>query len=82
MKNKNKGKGNVSGALRKKRGKRVTVTKLPKMQMYAVLGLELSKRILEKLVEVENSVEILARQKKRELDSQQSQSETTQQPQF
>jgi uncharacterized coiled-coil DUF342 family protein len=78
MKNKNKGKGNMSGALRKKRGKRDSVTKLPKMQMYAVLGLELSKRILEKLEEVDKSVEILARQKKRELDSQEPQSETAQ----
>jgi hypothetical protein len=78
MKNKNKGKENVSGPLRKKRGKRDSVTKLPKMEMYAVLGLELSKRILEKLEEVDKSVEILARQKKRELDSQGPQSETTQ----
>jgi hypothetical protein len=78
MKNKNKGKGNMSGALRKKLGKRDSVTKLPKMQMYAVLGLELSKRILEKLEEVEKSVEILALQKKRELDSQEPQSETAQ----
>lgn len=43
------------------------VTKLPKMEMYAVLGLELSQKILRKLESLEDSVEILAREKAREL---------------
>ncbi len=68
----------MSGASQKKPGKRVPVTKLPKMEMYAVLGLELSKTIFDKLEEVEKSVEILARQKKRELDLEEPQSGTAQ----
>ena len=50
-----------------KQGKRADVTKLPRMEMYAVLGLELGQKIFEKLVKVEESVEILARQVAREL---------------
>jgi len=72
MKKTNKEKVNVSGASQMKRGKKVPVIKLPKMEIYAVLGLELSKTMFEKLEEVEKSVEILARQKKRELDEPQS----------
>lgn len=48
--------------------KRPNIESLPKMEMYAVLGLELSKQILERLGKIEDSIEILMRQKKRELD--------------
>jgi hypothetical protein len=54
------------------------INSLPKMEMYAVLGLELSKKILELIEEtlkrvekVENSVEIIATQKARELNPDQ-----------
>jgi hypothetical protein len=69
MKNINKEEGNVPGA-EVKQGKKADVTKLPRMEMYAVLGLELSKKIFEKLEEVEKSIEIIARQKARELNAE------------
>ncbi len=78
MKKTNKRKGDAPNASQKKPGKRGRVTKLPKMEMYTVLGLELSKTILEKVAEVEKSVEILARQKKRELDLEEAESGTDQ----
>ena len=68
MKNTNQKAGDAPGASKAKLGKKVPVTKLPRMEMYAVLGLELSKKILEKLQAVEESIEILARQVERELD--------------
>ena len=43
-------------------------TKLPRMEMYAVLGLEMSQIILEKVQSIEESVNILAAQKARELN--------------
>jgi hypothetical protein len=69
----------VSGASKVKQGKKAGVTKLPRMEMYAVLGLELSKQIIErlekvekfffeKLQRVEDSLEILSCQKARELN--------------
>ena len=75
MKKENKPNRTAPGASQEKQGKKVPVTKLPRMEMYAVLGLELSKKILEKLEEVEESIEILARQKARELDAEQSDTE-------
>jgi hypothetical protein len=68
MKNTNQKAGGAPGASETKQEKKGEVTKLPRMEMYAVLGLELSKTILEKLVKVEESLEILARQKARELN--------------
>jgi hypothetical protein len=44
------------------------------MEMYAVLGLELSQKILGKLEKIEESLEILARQKARELNPDKPQS--------
>lgn len=67
MKNSNSKNGSVPGASQKRQGKKGPVTKLPRMEMYTVLGLELSKKILEKLEAVEESIEILARQKAQEL---------------
>ena len=68
MQNINTVNGNASGASRAKLGKKPRAVKLPRMEMYAVLGLELSKRIFEKLEEVEKTIDILARQKRRELN--------------
>jgi hypothetical protein len=50
--------------------KKANVTKLPLMEMYAVLGLELQKTILEKLKEIEDSLEIFAHQKGAELKAE------------
>ena len=50
-----------------KEGKKAAITKLPRMEMYVVLGLELNKQIIERLGKIEDSVDMLARQKKREL---------------
>jgi hypothetical protein len=72
MKNTNQKAGDAPGASETKQEKKAPVTKLPRMEMYAVLGLELSKNILEKLQEVEESIEILARQKARELNPDES----------
>ena len=68
MKNTNKEAGGAPGASETEQGKKANVTKLPRMEMYAVLGLELGQKIFEKLQKVEESVEILARQKARELN--------------
>ena len=62
MTNKNQKAGSASPA------SKISVSKLPKMEMYAVLGLESLKFILEKLQSVEDSLEILAAQKARELN--------------
>ena len=51
------------------------ITSLPKMEMYAVLGLELSKQILERIQAVEDSLEILARQNARDLKTDRSQAD-------
>ncbi len=67
MKTTNKEGTGVPGAATKDQGKRALVTKLPKMEMYAVLGLELSQQIVARLQKVEESVEIMARQKWRDL---------------
>jgi hypothetical protein len=72
MKNTNKKAGGAPGASETEHGKKANVTKLPRMEMYAVLGLELGKTILEKLGKVEESIEILARQVARELDADES----------
>jgi hypothetical protein len=69
MKNINKEDGNVAGGSQEKQEAKAPIAKLPRMEMYAVLGLELSKKIFEKLEEVEKSIEIIARQKARELDT-------------
>jgi len=72
MKNTNQKAGGAPGASETKQEKKAPATKLPRMEMYAVLGLELSKKIFEKLQEVEESIEILARQKARELNPDES----------
>jgi hypothetical protein len=72
MKNTNQKAGDAPGASATQQEKKADVSKLPRMEMYAVLGLELSKKILEKLEAVEESVEILARQKARELNPDKS----------
>jgi len=56
----------------KKPGKKVKVTQLPKMEMYAVLDLELGQKVFETVRAIEKSVEILAVQKKREMNSEKS----------
>ena len=76
MKNINKEAGDAPGASETEQGKKADVTKLPRMEMYAVLGLELSKKIFEKLEEVEESIEIFARQKARELNAEESRDTT------
>ena len=63
------------GARKAPKQKQRAVTSLPKMEMYAVLGLELSKQILERLQKVEDSLEMLARQKARELNPERSDAE-------
>ena len=68
MKNNNQKATGAPGASETTPEKKADITKLPRMEMYAVLGLELSKTILEKLKKVEESVAILARQKARELN--------------
>ena len=68
MKKIHKRKRSARGAWKKKQGKKVPITKLPRLEMYAVLGLELNKTMIEKIDEVKESVEILARQKSRELN--------------
>ena len=68
MTNQNKSNGTAPGASQENKEHKPDATKLPKMEMYAVLGLELSKQILEQLEQVEESIEILARQKARELN--------------
>jgi hypothetical protein len=70
MKNINKEEENAPGASEVNQGKKADVTKLPRLEMYVVLGLELNKKIFEKLEEVEKSVEIIARQKARELNTE------------
>lgn len=46
------------------------IESLPKMEMYAVLGLELGKLIFERLQEVEATLEMIARQTARDLKQQ------------
>jgi hypothetical protein len=70
MNNTNKEEGNVPGASEASQEKKADITKLPRMEMYAVLGLELNQKIFEKLIEIEDSIEILARQKARELHTE------------
>ncbi len=70
-----KNKQNTRGAESKKNE---LVTSLPKMEMYAVLGLELGKKIFKKLENVEETVEILARQKARDLNPDAPEVETDQ----
>jgi hypothetical protein len=72
MENMNKEAEDAPRASEIQQGNKVPVTKLPRMEMYAVLNLELSKTILEKLGKVEESIEILARQKALELEADQS----------
>ena len=51
------------------RGNESALNKLPRMEMYAVLGLELGQRIFEKLLEFDTCLEVFARQKARELSA-------------
>ena len=73
----NNEKGGAHDSPEKKPAKEVPVTKLPKMEMYAVLGLELGQKIFEKLEQVEESIEILAVQKARELNPDTPREEST-----
>lgn len=75
MKNKPNEAGNEPSASSKEKENGGEVTTLPRLEMYAVLGLELGKRIFEKLEKVEDSVAILAAQKARELHPDESKTE-------
>jgi hypothetical protein len=68
MKNKQKNERSFSEASQEKQEKKTGITSLPRMEMYAVFGLELGQKIFEKLQKMEDSLEILARQKARELN--------------
>jgi len=75
MENTNKEEEKESDATLANQEKGSAINSLPKMEMYAVLGLELSKKILELIEEtlknvekVEKSLEIIATQKARELN--------------
>jgi len=76
MKNKSNEQEGVPGASQDKQEKGTAATPLPRLEMYAVLGLELAQKIYEKLEKVEDSLEILARQKARELNPDKPDSET------
>jgi hypothetical protein len=78
MKKTNNQNGAAPDQPQKTQGKKAPVTKLPRLEMYAVLGLELGKKIFEKLQEVEESIEIMARQKARELNPEEPNSEEAQ----
>jgi hypothetical protein len=80
MKNTHKQHGNVSEVSGEKKGNKAAVTKLPRMEMYVVLGLELNKQIIERLGKIEDSVDILARQKKRELTPETPAEQSAQSP--
>ena len=56
----------------------VQENQVKKLVMLAAVGLKLGRKIFEKLEKVEESIEILARQKKRELDSDEPESEKAQ----
>jgi len=71
MKNINQEAEGAPGPSETKEERKADVSKLPRMEMYAVLGLELSRKIFEKLEKVDESIEILARQKARELHPEQ-----------
>jgi hypothetical protein len=72
MRTENNTNGTATGTSHEKQEQKADITKLPKREMYAVLGLELSKTIFEKLQEVEKSVGFIAaemhRQKQQKAD--------------
>jgi hypothetical protein len=72
MNNKQKNVRNGPGTSKGKQQAKVGISALHRLERYAVLGLELSQRIYEKLEHVEDSIEILARQKARELNQKKS----------
>jgi hypothetical protein len=66
MKNENQTNGTAPGTSQEKQEAKADITKLPLMEMYAVLGLELSKQIFEKLQDVEKSVGFIAAEMQRQ----------------
>ncbi len=58
--------GTAPDASQENKEQKADVTKLPLMEMYAVLGLELGKRIFEKLQEVDASIELVATEMERQ----------------
>ena len=66
MNDKNQTNGAAPGTSQENEEMRADITKLPLMQMYAVLGLELGKQIFEKLQEVEKSVGFVAAEMQRQ----------------
>jgi hypothetical protein len=66
MKDENKSNVTAPGTSQESEEQKAEVTKLPTMEMYAVLGLELGKTIFEKLQEVENSVAFIAAEMQRQ----------------
>jgi hypothetical protein len=77
MNHKQKEQGKADDASGKHPEENDAINSLPKMEMYAILGLELGQRILEKLQKVEDSLEILAAQKARELNPEKPEGEMT-----
>jgi hypothetical protein len=73
MNNENKQNGAAPGTSQENKEVRADITKLPLMQMYAVLGLELGKQIFEKLEKVERSVEIIATEMQRQKQEKKAQ---------
>ena len=69
MDTENKSNGTESGASQENQEQKPDITKLPIMEMSAVLGLELGKTIFERLTKMEESLEILIRQKALDLKS-------------
>jgi len=64
--------GTAPGTSQENKGVKADITKLPLMQMYAVLGLELGKQIFEKLQEVEKSVGFIAAEMQRQQQEKES----------
>jgi hypothetical protein len=58
--------GAAPGTSQENKEVKADITKLPLMEMYAVLGLELGKTIFEKLQEIEKSVEFIAAEMERQ----------------
>ena len=66
MKNDKQTTGTAPGRPEENKEQKADVTKLPLMEMYAVLGLELGKRIFEKLQEIDASIELIATEMERQ----------------
>ena len=73
MHNENQTNGAAPGTSQENSQVKADITKLPLMQMYAVMGLELGKQIFEKLEKVERSVEIIATEMQRQKQEKKAQ---------